>query len=79
MSTSDLSRLSGKIRAVTKANSDLPDGVCRALFCGTAGTVNLMDATGEILADFPLQVGVNPIQVKQVRTPGTASDIWALY
>lgn len=72
-------RPSGKIRAVTKANEDLPDGECRALLVGTAGTANLMDATGEILADVPLQQGYNPLKVLQVRTSGTADDIWALY
>lgn len=79
MSTSDLTRPSGKIRSVTKADSNLPDGACRALFVGTAGTANLMDTTGKILSNFPLQAGINPIQVLQVRTSGTASDIWALY
>lgn len=72
-------RPSGKIRLVTKANADLPDGLCRGLLCGTAGTVNLMDGTGEILANVPLQAGYNPISVKQVRTSGTADNIWALY
>lgn len=79
MTTSDMSRPSGKIRSVTKADSDLPDGLCRGLICGTAGTANLMDATGQILTSFPLQQGYNPIQVRQVRTSGTATDIWALY
>jgi len=76
---SEITRPAGKIRAVTKANSDLPDGPCRALLVGTAGTANLMDASGEVLANVPLQVGYNPIQVLQVRTSGTADDIWALY
>jgi len=72
-------RPSGKVRSVTKADSDLPDGECRALLVGTAGTANLMDATGEILANVPLQQGYNPLKVLQVRTGGDADDIWALY
>lgn len=76
---SEITRPSGKIRAVTLANADLPDGPCRALWVGTAGTANLMDTTGTILTNFPLVAGPNPIQVNQVRTGGTASDIWALY
>lgn len=76
---SEITRSSGKIRLVTKANSNLPDGPCRGLLVGTAGTANLMDASGAILADVPLQTGYNPIQVLQVRTSGTADDIWALY
>lgn len=79
MSTSDLTRPSGKIREVTKADSNLPDGACRGLLVGTAGTANLMDTTGAVLADVPLTAGYNPIQVLQVRTSGTADDIWALY
>lgn len=68
-----------RIVAVTKADSNLPQGTCRSLMCGTAGTANLMDAEGNIVADFPLQQGYNPISVRQVRTGGTATDIWALY
>jgi len=77
---SEITRPSGKIRSVTKADStNLPDGDCRALFVGTAGTANLVDCTGQALTNFPLKEGVNPIQVSQVNTGGTADDIWALY
>lgn len=67
------------IRAVTKADAALPDGPCRALLVGTAGTANVMDCSGTILTAIPLQLGFNPISVQQVRTGGTAADIWALY
>jgi hypothetical protein len=70
---------SPKYVPVTKADSDLEQGPCRSLNVGTAGTANLMDLTGEIRTDYPLQAGYNPIEVKQVRTGGTADDIWALY
>lgn len=76
---SELTRPSGKMRSVTKATSNLPDGQCRALWVGTAGTANLVDTTGEVLTDFPLKEGLNPIQVVRVSTGGTADDIWALY
>jgi hypothetical protein len=66
-------------KKVTKADSDLPDGVCRALVCGTAGTANLHDKHGNLCTNYPLQQGYNPIACKQVRTGGTADDIWALY
>lgn len=79
MSANDPTRPSGKIVPVTKANNDLADGVTRGLLVGTAGTANLMDETGEIRTSVPLQAGYNPLKVKQVRTSGTASDIWALY
>ena len=64
---------------VTKANSDLPDGMCRCLLVGTAGTANIEDGSGVIRTNVPLQQGYNAILVKQVRTGGTASDIWAIY
>jgi hypothetical protein len=64
---------------VTKADSDLADGVTKGLLVGTAGTANLMQFDGTIRANVPLQIGYNPIQARQVRTGGTADDIWALY
>lgn len=64
---------------VTKADANLDEGQCRSLLVGTAGTANLMDASGAIRTNVPLQQGYNPIEVRQVRTGGTASDIWALY
>lgn len=65
--------------SVTKATSDLPDGICRGLWVGTAGTANLIDSAGNTLTDFPLKEGLNPLSVKRVSTGGTADDIWALY
>lgn len=64
---------------ITKANADLAGGTCRALLVGTAGTANLQDNDGTTTTDVPLQQGYNPLQVRQVRTGGTADDIWALY
>jgi hypothetical protein len=64
---------------VTKADADLPEGPCRALLVGVGGTANIMDARGKILTNVPLQLGYNPIAVRQVRLGGTASNIWALY
>lgn len=65
--------------AVTKANGDLPEGTCRSLLVGTAGTANLTQADGTERDGVPLQVGYNPIVCKQVRLGGTAAGIWALY
>lgn len=64
---------------VTKADTDLPTGTCRGLLVGTAGTANLQEQDGTNRANVPLQQGYNPIVVKQVRTGGTADNIWALY
>lgn len=65
---------------VTKSDTaDLPDGVCRGLLVGTAGTANLDDLRGNARTSVPLQQGYNPLRVRRVRTGGTADDIWALY
>lgn len=64
---------------VTKADSDLAGGLCRGLLVGTAGTANLGDIAGNVRADVPLQQGYNPLAVLQVRSGGTADNIWALY
>jgi hypothetical protein len=64
---------------VTKADSDLADGKCRGLLVGTAGTANLQDGDANNSANVPLQQGYNPLVCKQVRTGGTADNIWALY
>jgi hypothetical protein len=64
---------------VTKADANLPDGACRGLLVGTAGTANLQGRDGVTRANVPLQAGYNPLVVLQVRTGGTAADIWALY
>ena len=70
----------GRLIAVTKADADLPQGRCRGLLVGTAGTANLLFGSDDgNLANVPLQVGYNPIAVLQVRTGGTATDIWAIY
>lgn len=69
-----------KIAPVTKADStDLPDGACRALLVGTAGTANILELDGTERTAVPLQQGYNPIRIRRVKTGGTAADIWALY
>lgn len=75
-------RVSGIWRKLTKANTDIVrvGGLpVRALYVGTAGTANLMGGDGEIATDFPLHAGLNPIRPRQLRTGGTADNIWALY
>lgn len=60
-------------------DEDLPEGVCRALLVGTAGSANLLDATGAERTGVPLQQGFNPIGVRRVKTGGSAANLWALY
>jgi hypothetical protein len=57
-------------------------GLCRCLIVGTAGVVNLTLATGEVLVNFPLTVGINPIKALAVNAPGAgiaAVSVWAGY
>jgi hypothetical protein len=60
-------------------DNDLPEGVCRALLVGAAGTTTLIDASGAERTGVPLQQGFNPIGVRRVKTGGTATNLWALY
>jgi hypothetical protein len=67
------------IVSVTLANNVLPNGTCKALLCGTSGTLNGIDAAGNVFTGLPLQQGYNPISIQQASTGGTATNIWALY
>ena len=76
----ELSAPAAKVVPVTcNDGADLPDGVCRALLVGTAGSANIIDATGVERIGVPLQQGITPIGVRRVMTGGTAANIWALY
>lgn len=63
---------------ITKGTA-FPQGLCRGLLVGTAGTANLVQEDDTVTTDVPLQQGYNPLAVKQVNAGGTADDIWALY
>lgn len=70
---------SGRLSKVTKSDdTDLPGGVCKALWVGTAGTANIRDESGADHTNFPLKEGLNPFRVIRVKTGGTADDIWTL-
>ena len=64
---------------VTKADADLPDGLCDGLWVETAGTINYMDATGVTRTNVWVQAGINPLKALQVRLGGTATGISAGY
>lgn len=78
MSNVNIMRPAATAKKVTPGSSDLPDGPCVALCVGTAGAATMISAAGDVLTNFPLQQGYNPIQIRQV-TSASASDIWALY
>lgn len=68
------------IAQITKNDTtDLVDGVCRAVLVGTAGTANIIDASGVEHTNVPLQQGYNPIGIMRIKTGGTSDNIWALY
>lgn len=64
------------VREVTKGEAM---STCRALWIGTAGTLNFTTANGEVITDFPALAGLIPIAVASVESGGDADDIWALY
>ena len=64
---------------VTKSTTAFTGGICRALWIGTAGTLNITTQAGQERNDVPVQVGLFPVQCTHVRTGGTADDIWSIY
>ena len=67
---------------VTKADEDLPDGPCKAILVGVGGTLNVQTVgrgQPQIRNSLPLAAGLYPFQLTQIRTGGTASDIFAIY
>lgn len=66
------------IEKVTKGTA-LTRGPCRALYIGTAGTLNFTPADGPARTSFPAKEGHLNIATASVETSGTADDIWALY
>jgi len=54
-------------------------GMPYALWVGTAGAADLIDGYGDVMANFPLLAGYNPIVVSELTSLGTAANIWGLY
>lgn len=66
------------VEKVTKGTA-LTRGPCRALYIGTAGTLNFTPADGVAATDFPAKEGLLNVATASVQASGTADDIWALY
>lgn len=75
---SEETRPSNRAVKLSQAATLIPSGVPRALWCGTAGTLTGVDASGNTITNFPLQAGLNPIQIL-IWSGGTAADVWGLY
>lgn len=54
-------------------------GPCRALLVGSGGTLNIFDATSVAGSAVPFPTGLTDISVREIRSGGTAADIWAVY
>lgn len=63
---------------VTPGPAEFTEGACVALWVETAGSANLTTPAGADVDNFPLQVGLNPVQAIKVRA-ASAAGIWALY
>lgn len=59
-------------------NVAFPEGLCRFLWVGTAGTATITQPNNNVLTDFPLKEGLNPIRCTKVDLNG-AADVWAGY
>ena len=70
-----------EVAAVTPNDSaDLPNGICRGLYIGGAGTLVLDTYSTTNVTFAGLVAGtVLPVQAKRVRTSTTATSIVALY
>lgn len=68
-------------RTVTPSDTvNQADGVCRALYVGTTGSITAVMANGTVQLFSNVPVGIFPIQVSRVNNTGTtASNIVALY
>ena len=73
---------SGACRAITPNDStDLPLGICRAIYVGVGGEVSIDDLSGEtVVFKNAISGSVIPVQTARVNATGTtATDLIALY
>lgn len=54
-------------------------GMPKALWVGTAGTATMKDGYGDVMNNFPLQVGYNPIMISELTALAGASNVWGMY
>jgi hypothetical protein len=67
------------IRAVTPDDdTDLPDGIAKALWCTVAGDLEVMAEIDTVALTIPVTEGVIPIRTKRV-LEGTTATVVALY
>ena len=73
---------SGACRAITPNDStDLPLGICRAIYVGVGGDISIDDLSGEtVVFKNAISGSVIPVQTARVNATGTtATNLVALY
>lgn len=66
-----------KIVPLTASATVFP--TCSGLNVGTGGTATIMDADGNLITDYILAAGYNPIQIQKLTALTSAANVWALY
>jgi hypothetical protein len=81
MNANDLAASAYRAVVVTKDDAaNLPDGICKGLYIGTAGTLKITGADGVDVAFANVAVGYLALKVKRVWSTGTAAaGIMAFY
>jgi hypothetical protein len=65
-----------EVYGLAEEGVDFPEGVARFLLVGTEGTATLVRPDGVEVANVPLRAGYNPLVCRQVKTLGTAADVY---
>lgn len=66
--------------AITPADSNLANGIARALYIGGAGNVTIMNQDGSTCQFVGVPAGtILPVMARQVRAATTATSIVALF
>lgn len=68
-----------KFVKLTAGVGTITGGPVRALWVGTAGTATFIDLDGNVCTNFPLIAGPNAIQIQELTSLGTASDVWGVW
>jgi hypothetical protein len=71
----------GKYRPITKSDTvNFPDGVCDAIYVGTAGVVVVVMENGDICPFTAVAGGILPVRAKRVNDTDTVPTLMvALY
>ena len=68
-----------EIFPITKDVTEIDQTRIKALWIGTAGTLNITDKGGNVQVNIPVKTGLFPLKVQSVDLGGTADQIWGIY